>query len=67
MKGMELTVSGICGSGVHTVHDGVDVQQSVENFRLMVLLGRLDPRRISLRTAQAWPYREMADSIREQH
>lgn len=50
---MELTVSGLCGSGVQTVYDGLDAQQSVENFRLMVLLGRLDPRRISFRTAQA--------------
>lgn len=49
---MELAVSGLQASSAETVFDGVDAQQLVEIYRLMVLSRRLDDREILLKRQQ---------------
>jgi 2-oxoisovalerate dehydrogenase E1 component len=52
MKGMELAVSALRASTSESAYDGVDAQQLVEIFRLMVLSRRLDDREILLKRQQ---------------
>ena len=49
---MELAVSGLRASTTESAYDGVDAQQLVEIFRLMVLSRRLDDREILLKRQQ---------------
>jgi 2-oxoisovalerate dehydrogenase E1 component len=52
MKGMELAVSGLRMPNIDAAYDGLDAQQWVEIFRLMVLSRRLDDREILLKRQQ---------------